>query len=38
VSRIYCGIHFRTAMDVGLEMGRRTARQADTTLMQPRDD
>jgi membrane-associated phospholipid phosphatase len=38
VSRIYCGIHFRTAMNVGFEMGRLTARYADKTLVRPLDD
>jgi membrane-associated phospholipid phosphatase len=33
VSRIYCGIHFRTAMNVGFGIGRRIARHVDTTQM-----
>lgn len=38
ISRIYCGIHFRTAMNSGFEMGRLIARQVDSALMQPLDD
>jgi hypothetical protein len=36
-SRIYCGIHFRTAMDEGFALGKRTARYVDRTLLQPLD-
>ena len=38
VSRLYCGIHFRTAMDAGLRMGASTARYVDRTLLRPLDD
>ena len=38
VSRIYCGIHFRTAMNVGFRMGTLTARYADRTLLRPVHD
>jgi hypothetical protein len=37
LSRIYCGIHFRTAMNVGFKMGRLTARNVDRTLLRPLD-
>jgi PAP2 superfamily len=33
ISRIYCGIHFRTAMNAGFEIGRQVARHADATRM-----
>jgi membrane-associated phospholipid phosphatase len=35
VSRIYCGIHFRTAMNIGFAMGRQIAHHAGTTLLRP---
>lgn len=38
LSRIYCGIHFRTAMDAGFVTGRRIAHYVDKTLLQPLDD
>jgi hypothetical protein len=34
-SRIYCGIHFRRAMDTGLEQGTRVAEHAGASLLQP---
>jgi membrane-associated phospholipid phosphatase len=36
ISRIYCGIHFRSAMNAGFATGERVARYADTTLLRPR--
>jgi membrane-associated phospholipid phosphatase len=33
VSRIYCGIHFREAMDVGFRLGAQIARHVDHTKM-----
>jgi membrane-associated phospholipid phosphatase len=36
ISRIYCGIHFRTAMNAGFEMGGRVARHVDRTLLDRR--
>ena len=38
LSRIYCGIHFRTAMNKGFVTGRRIAHYVDNTLLQPLDD
>jgi hypothetical protein len=34
ISRIYCGIHFRTAMNAGFRTGRLIAHHADSTLLQ----
>jgi membrane-associated phospholipid phosphatase len=34
ISRIYCGIHFRTAMNAGFVTGKRIARHVDKTLLQ----
>jgi membrane-associated phospholipid phosphatase len=36
ISRIYCGIHFRTAMNVGFVTGGQIARYADKTLLRSR--
>jgi PAP2 superfamily len=36
VSRIYCGIHFRTATNRGFATGRRIARYADATVLRRR--
>jgi membrane-associated phospholipid phosphatase len=36
VSRIYCGIHFRTAMNKGFVTGGLIAHHADKTLLRPR--
>jgi membrane-associated phospholipid phosphatase len=33
ISRIYCGIHFRTAMNMGFVTGRQIARYVDKTLL-----
>jgi membrane-associated phospholipid phosphatase len=33
ISRIYCGIHFRTAMNAGFRIGGQVARHADTSAM-----
>jgi PAP2 superfamily len=38
VSRIYCGIHFRTAMDMGFRTGELIAHHVDQTLLQRRRD
>lgn len=38
ISRIYCGIHFRTAMNRGFAMGGLIAHHVDATLMRPLDD
>jgi hypothetical protein len=38
ISRIYCGIHFRTAMNVGFKVGGLTARYVDRMLLRPRGD
>jgi membrane-associated phospholipid phosphatase len=36
ISRIYCGIHFRTAMNAGFTTGERTARYTDRILLRRR--
>jgi hypothetical protein len=36
ISRIYCGIHFRSAMVAGFKQGERIAHYAHTHLMKPR--
>ena len=36
ISRIYCGIHFRTAMNVGFATGGRIAHYVDKTQLQRR--
>jgi hypothetical protein len=38
VSRIYCGIHFRSAMNAGFRQGALTARYVDKHLLQPIDN
>jgi membrane-associated phospholipid phosphatase len=38
ISRIYCGIHFRTAMNMGFVTGGLIAHYVDKTLLQPLDD
>ena len=38
VSRIYCGIHFRTAMKMGFWQGGRIARYVDDNLLRPLSD
>jgi hypothetical protein len=35
ISRIYSGIHFRTAMKIGFWQGSRIARNIDDKLLQP---
>ena len=35
ISRIYCGIHFRTAMNTGFWQGRRVAQYVDRNLLRP---
>jgi membrane-associated phospholipid phosphatase len=38
VSRIYCGIHFRTAMRMGFRQGGRIAHYVDKNLLRPVSD
>ena len=38
ISRIYCGIHFRSAMNAGFLQGALIARHVDKNLLQPLDD
>jgi len=38
ISRIYCGIHFRTAMNMGFVQGARVARHVDESVLQPLDE
>ena len=38
ISRIYCGIHFRTAMNIGVWQGGRIARYIDDHLLRPVSD
>ena len=38
ISRIYCGIHFRTAMNTGFVQGSLIAHYVDKNLLQPLDD
>lgn len=38
ISRIFCGIHFRNAMNAGLVQGRQVARHVFTNLLKPVDD
>jgi len=35
ISRIYCGIHFRTAMNMGFVQGARVARHVDASVLRP---
>jgi hypothetical protein len=35
ISRIYCGIHFRTAMNIGFWQGGRVARYVNETVLRP---
>jgi membrane-associated phospholipid phosphatase len=35
ISRVYCGIHFRTAMNRGFRLGAQVARYVDKNLLQP---
>jgi hypothetical protein len=38
ISRIYCGIHFRTAMNIGFWQGSRIADYVDDNLLRPVSD
>jgi hypothetical protein len=38
ISRIYCGIHFRTAMKIGFWQGGRIARYVDDNVLRPVSD
>jgi len=38
ISRIYCGIHFRTAMNLGFVQGALVARHVDESVLQPLED